>query len=115
MSFDVNQIGAAAPVSDPRPSVLTHAGGGGFAAVYDLSAKRMQRSRPAIPEELWDDIDAASRSAADMQRSGHALRFDHRLDGRIVAKLCDSDGAVVRPVSLSEVIDVGSEGPQEAA
>ena len=115
MTFDVNQIAAAAPIPDPGSTVLTRRGGDGFAAVYDLTAKRSQASGPPIPDELWDEVDAASRTAAEIERSGHALRFAHRLDGRIVAKLCDSDGAVVRPVSLSEVIDVGSQGPQEAA
>lgn len=116
MTFDVNRTGAPAPTPDPRPAVLTHTGGDGFAAVYDLTAKRIQVAQPPIPDELWDEVDAASRTADEMSRSGHALRFDvHRLDGQVVVSLCDSNGSVVRPVSLSEVLDVGSQGPQEAA
>jgi hypothetical protein len=116
MSFDVNRIGAAPPPSDTQPAVLTRAGGDGFAAVYDLTAKRQQLARPTIPDEVWDDLDAASRSAEEMSRTGHTMRFDvHRVDGKVVASLCDSEGSVVRPVSLAEVVDVGSAGPQEAA
>jgi hypothetical protein len=116
MTFDVNRTGASAPPPDPHPAVLTHGGGDGFAAVYDLSAKRQQVTRPTIPDSIWDEVDAASRTADEMSRSGHALRFDvHRLDGRVIARLCDSSGEVVRPVSLSEVLDVGSVDPQDAA
>jgi hypothetical protein len=116
MTFDVTSIGAAPSAADSRTAVLTHTGGDGFAKVYDLTAKRQEALRPAIPDELWDEVDAASRTADEMSRSGHAMRFDvHRLDGRVIASLTDSSGSVVRPVSLSEVLDVGSLGPQEAA
>jgi hypothetical protein len=116
MAIDVTRIGTALPTPDASKAVVSHPGGDGFAAVYDLSAKRAQLSRPQIPEEIWDEVDAASRSADEMSRSGHALRFDvHRIDGRVMASLCNSDGEVVRPVSLSEVLDVGSAGPEAAA
>jgi hypothetical protein len=114
--FEVNRTGAPAPSPDPQPPVLRHAGGDGFAAVYDLQAKRAQLARPTIPDDLWDEVDAASRTADEMSQTGHSMRFDvHRVDGRVIASLCDSSGSVVRPVSLSEVLDVGSAGPEEAA
>jgi hypothetical protein len=115
MTFDVHQIGTLALVAAPSSAVLTHPGGNGFAAVYDLEAKRGEAAHPVIPDELWDEVDAAARTAADLDRAGHALRFDRRLDGRLVARLYDDDGSVVRRLSLSEVIDVGSSDPQEAA
>jgi hypothetical protein len=116
MTFDVNRIGAPALAPDPQPAFLAATSGGGFANVYDLAAKRDQTSRPTIPDELWDEVDAASRTADAMSRSGHAMRFDvHRVDGRVVASLTDLTGSVVRPVSLSEILDVGSAGPEEAA
>ncbi len=117
MTFDVNRIGATpAPTPDLLPSVLTRAGGDGFATVYDLAAKRMQASRPTIPDELWDEVDAASRTADEMSRAGHTMRFDvHRVDGKVIASLVDGSGSVVRPVSLAEVLDVGSVDPDDAA
>jgi len=115
MSFNVNHIGAAAPIADSGPAVLTRPASSGFAAIYDLTAKREAALRPDIPDELWDEVDAASRVATDIERSGHWLRFDRRLDGRIIAKLCDTEGAVVRRMSLSEVIDMGSQDPDAAA
>jgi hypothetical protein len=114
MSFDVNQIGVA-PTPASGPAVLTRPAAAGFAAVYDLTAKREAAQRPDIPDDVWDEVDAASRAATDIERSGHWLRFDRRLDGRIVAKLCDTEGAVVRKMSLSEVIDLGSQSPDAAA
>jgi hypothetical protein len=115
MRFDVNQIGLASPIADFCPAVLTRPASIGFAAIYNLTAKREATQPADIPDELWDEVDAASRAATDIERSGHWLRFDRRLDGRIVAKLCDTEGAVVRRMSLSEVIDLGSGGPQAAA
>ncbi len=115
MTFDVNQIGAASPMPDSGPAVVTRPASEGSAAIYDLTVKRAAASRPDIPDELWDEVDAASRTAANMQRNGQWLRFDRRLDGRITAKLCDTEGSVVRRISLSEVIDVGSQDPDAAA
>jgi hypothetical protein len=115
MSFDVNQIGVASPTSALGPAMLTRPAAGGFAAVHDLAAKREAAQRPDIPNDVWDEVDAASRIATDIEHSGHWLRFDRRLDGRIVAKLCDTEGAVVRRMSLSEVIDLGSQDPDDAA
>jgi hypothetical protein len=116
MTFDVNRIGAPAPPPEPLPAVLTQPGGNGFATVYDLTAKRMQADRPSIPDELWDEVDAAARTADEMSRTGHAMRFDvHRVDGKVIASLVDGAGSVVRPVSLSEVLDVGSVDPEDAA
>jgi hypothetical protein len=116
MTFDVNRIGAPSSAPQQLPAVLTHDGGDGFAAVYDLTAKRMQADRPAIPDEIWDEVDAASRTADEMTRAGHTMRFDvHRVDGKVIASLIDGSGSVVRPVSLSEVLDVGSVDPDDAA
>jgi len=115
MTLDVNRIGLASPASDPGPVALTAPTASGSAAVYDLTAKREAALRPEIPDDVWDEVDAASRAANDIERSGHWLRFDRRLDGRIVAKVCDAEGTVVRRMSLSEVIDVGSPEPDAAA
>jgi hypothetical protein len=115
MNFDVQHIGGATPNPGDRPDVL-RTGGPGFATVYDLSVRRTENAKPAIPDEVWDEMDTASRTAEEMERSGHTMRFDvHRVDGKVVASLVDGSGSVVRPVSLSEVLDVGSVDPDDAA
>jgi hypothetical protein len=58
-----------------------------------------------IPEEVWDDIHRAGELADDLAARGQQVRFDsHRLTGRVVASLCDTDGRMLRPVSLRDVL-----------
>src|ERR687886_486245 len=47
----------------------------------------------------------AGQLADDLAARGQQVRFDtHRLTGRVVASLCDTDGRVLRPVSLRDVL-----------
>jgi hypothetical protein len=62
---------------------------------------------PPIPDEVWDQVDAASRLAEDLHAHGRGVRFDvHKLDGDVVASLVDEDGALLRPLLLTDVVDV---------
>jgi hypothetical protein len=62
---------------------------------------------PPIPDEVWDQVDAASRLAENLHAQGRAVRFDvHKLDSDVVADLVDDEGGVVRPLDLGDVIDV---------
>jgi hypothetical protein len=80
---------------------------GEFARVFDLAEARRKRMTRAdrIPEEVWDDIHRAGELADDLAARGQQVRFDsHRLTGRVVASLCDTDGRMLRPVSLRDVL-----------
>jgi hypothetical protein len=50
----------------------------------------------------------------ELQDEDRQVRFD-QVGGRVVATLCDLDGNVVRPLSLSEAIGMGHLGPETAA
>ncbi|QEC46829.1 hypothetical protein FSW04_03995 [Baekduia soli] len=93
----------------PVPGVHgTHAGE--FARVFDLAEARRQRMTgpEKIPDEIWDDITRAGQLADDLAARGQQVRFDtHRLTGGVVASLCDTQGGMLRPVSLQELL--GSE------
>jgi hypothetical protein len=80
---------------------------GEFARVFDIAdARRRRMTGPdRIPDEVWEDITRAGQLADDLAAHGQQVRFDtHRLTGRVVASLCDSDGRLMRPVSLGEVL-----------
>jgi hypothetical protein len=80
---------------------------GEFARVLDLTEARRRRmtGTDRIPESVWDDIARAGQLVDDLAARGQQVRFDtHRLTGRVVASLCDSDGRVMRPVALGEIL-----------
>jgi hypothetical protein len=92
------------PAQDVRP-----VGAAEFARVFDLSEARRRRMTRAdrIPAEVWADIDRAGQLADDLASRGQQVRFDtHRLTGRVVASLCDTDGRMLRPVSLHDVLGI---------
>jgi hypothetical protein len=63
---------------------------------------------PPIPNEVWDQVDAAARLADKLSSEGRAVRFDvHKLDGGVVASLVDDEGGMLRPLLLEDVVDVG--------
>lgn len=90
----------------------------GFGQVFDLAAARARRDAapvPPIPPSVLDEMDAASRLFDALAAQGHELRFELGGPGQPVrAELRTLDGAVVRPVSLTEAIDLGG-GPPPAA
>lgn len=96
--------------------------GGQFAKVYDASvleaareAKRGREPVEPIPSHVMDEVHAAARLYEELAARGRQIRFDmHKLDGRVVADLVDTEGNVVRPISLSEVMDT-TPGPDAAA
>ncbi|MCW3016498.1 MAG: hypothetical protein JWO02_3590 [Solirubrobacterales bacterium] len=75
---------------------------GTFARVYELEEARRRRDVPIppiagdrIPDEVWDEVDAAARLFEKLQAEGRRVVFDtDRLTGRVVASLLDADGAV---------------------
>jgi hypothetical protein len=102
----INGIGrgtfGSRPVQGSRPTQA-----GDFARVIDLAdARRKRMTGPdRIPDAVWEDITRAGELADDLAARGQQVRFDtHRLTGRVVASLCDSDGRIMRPVALGEVL-----------
>lgn len=82
-----------------------------FAQVYDLAAERDRRSSP--PPEVLDAVDEAARVLELLDAAGMQVRFD--LSAGVSAQLRDANGAIVRPLSLHEVMDPSSLLPPDAA
>jgi hypothetical protein len=105
MSFDVSPIAglpaAASSVDRTRRSAPNQP-----ASFADAASS--SRTAPAIPAEVWDQVDAASRLAESLHDQGRSVRFDvHKLDGGVVASLVDDDGGLLRPLLLDDVVDIG--------
>jgi hypothetical protein len=101
----------ARPAPAPTPATTAEPG---FAQVYDLALARARRSEaaaeltpaePVIPVTVLEEMEAASRMFAALHAQGHELRFEQDPAG-VRAELRTVEGEVVRPVSLSEAIDV---------
>src|SRR3954464_6117636 len=75
-----------------------------FAEVYDMAAERERRSSP--PQEVLDAVDEAARVLELLDAAGMQVRFD--LSAGVSAQLRDRSGALVRPLSLHEVMDPSS-------
>ena len=102
MSFDVPPLtrSFAAPSVDRSSSAA-----GRSEATFPHST--IEGVTPPIPAEVWDQIDAAARLAESLDAQGQGVRFDvHKLDGDVVAALVDEDGSMLRPLLLTDVIDV---------
>jgi hypothetical protein len=114
MSFDVGRLnGATVSQLTPRtgPSAPET---GGFAQVYDLTKAR--RGAPEIPPQVWDEVDRAGAIAAELVEQGRSIRFTEPAEGgRVRAELCDADGTVLKPISLGEIVSIGSTEPPTAA
>lgn len=117
------KIGTEAP-QQPTPLPARPIGaevpaGEAFAKVYDagvLEAARVaRRDRESdIPSHVLDEVQAAARLYEDLQARDQHVRFQtHNLDGRVVADLVDTDGNVVRPISLRDIVE--SNDPDPAA
>lgn len=100
MSFDVTPLARsfAAPYVD-RVRAAAARSEAQFSAIEGVT--------PPIPNEVWDQVDAASRLAESLHQQGRGVRFDvHKLDGDVVASLVDEDGGLLRPLLLGDVVDV---------
>jgi hypothetical protein len=103
--------GAREAARRPSPAPSTD-----FARVFDLAAARRRRltGPERIPDEVWADIDRAGQLADDLAARGQHVRFEsHRLTGRVVVSLCDTDGRLLRPLSLRDLL--GTEPDPSAA
>ena len=116
MSFDVGRPeGATVSHLTPRTSAATPAQDtGAFAQVYDLA--KVRRGAPDVPMAVWDEVDRAAEIARDLEAAGRTIQFsDPDAGGRVRAELCDHAGKVIRPISLGEIVAIGSTEPPTAA
>jgi hypothetical protein len=82
-----------------------------FSRVYELEAARRRREIPLpeiagdrIPDDVWDEVDAAARLVEQLETEGKRMMFDtDRLSGRVVASLLHPDGAIT-PVALTDAV-----------
>ena len=113
MHFEASRIGNVTPLPLPRPPVgpLDALATGRFAQIFDMAAERERRTPP--PEVLAAVAEAA-RVYAELDAAGLQVRFDLERHG-VSATLEDSDGSIVRPLSLNEVMDPSSLLPPDAA
>ena len=115
MSFDVGPVqGASVSHLQPRAAPAQPVDEGAFAKVYDLAKGR--RGAPEVPMAVWDEVDRAAAIAADLAAAGRTVRFTASGEGgRVRAELVDSSGNVLRPISLGEVVSIGTTDPPTAA
>jgi hypothetical protein len=102
MSFDVPPLtrSFAAPSVDRSSRAAAR-------SEAKFSDSTIEGVTPPIPPEVWDQLDAAARLAESLHAQGQGVRFDvHKLDGDVVASLVDEDGGMLRPLLLTDVIDV---------
>lgn len=102
------RVGTPAPAARPTPPVAAPPSQApkqaGFGEVLDLQAARAARSEP-IPSEVLEDMARAAELVERLSFEGRQVKFDtHRLSGQIVAGLCDASGAVVKQLSLTDVV-----------
>ena len=102
MSFDVSPLGASphAASSLDRTQRPNDSSKASFPRIGGSTA-------PPIPSEVWDQVDDAARLAEHLTADGRQVRFDvHKLDGSVVASLVDENGGLLRPLVLTDVVDV---------
>lgn len=131
MSFNVLPVGrdakigteAQQPTQLPAQPNAQPAEGETFATVYDYSVFQAARAARAaresqIPPHVMDEVHAAARLYEELQARDQQVRFHtHSLEGRVVADLVDTDGNVVRPISLRDIVEANDPdpGPDAAA
>ncbi len=122
MSFDVRPPGRVGgnPIDDVAAARIASSGPaapGRFARVYELEEARSRRDKDIprmagdkIPDDVWDEVDAAARLVETLHLQGRQMMFDtDRLSGRVVASLLENDGAIT-PVPLENAVDPSSLG-----
>jgi hypothetical protein len=104
---------AAARAQRPARRQVPENSKASFGKVYEIETARRARGA-RIPVSVQDEMDAAAAMFDELQDEDRQVRFA-QVGGRVVATLCDLDGNVVRPLSLSEAIGMGHLGPETAA
>jgi hypothetical protein len=114
MSFDVRPTdtnGTYDASGRVVPAPADEVAEGRFARVYELEQARGRHDAPAtrvsadrIPDEVWDEVDAAARLVEQLETEGKRMMFDtDRLSGRVVASLLHPDGEIT-PLALTDAV-----------
>jgi hypothetical protein len=111
--FDPTVRQSAAKTERPAP-------GNAFARVYELEEARRRRGMhiqpmagDRIPDEVWDEVDAAARLFDRLHAEGSRVVFDtDRLSGRVVASLLDSEGGQ-KALPLTDAVDPAASRPTQ--
>ena len=106
-------VASVTPLPVPPIKALVAQPNTGFAEVFDLAAERERRSSTP-PQEVLDAVREAARVYEVLDAAGMQVRFDLSATG-VAAQLRDHSGAVVRPLSLNDVMDPSSLLPPDAA
>jgi hypothetical protein len=114
MSFNVLPFGSRSIGENAPQASLEDAS---FAEVVDIASRREAPvDVPEIPDQVWDEVEAASQLWHELRAQDREVRFDgDAVTGRVVVSLCDLDGRVVRPLPLHETPGPDDFGPQTAA
>ena len=83
-----------------------------FGKVYEIETARRARNA-RIPSSVLEEMDAAAALYDELADEGLQVRFSE-VRGRVVATLRDTDGDVVRHLSLAEVLALDVD-PETAA
>jgi hypothetical protein len=83
-----------------------------FGKVYEIETARRARSA-RIPSSVQEEMEAAAALYDELADEDLQIRFSEA-GGRVVAKLCDADGGVVRRLSLLDVLALDVD-PETAA
>lgn len=104
-------VASVTPLPVPPIKAVVAQPNTGFAQVFDLA---MERERRLPPPEVLDAVDEAARVYELLDAAGMQVRFDLSASG-VSAQLRDRSGAVVRPLTLHEIMDPSSLLPPDAA
>ena len=104
-------VASVTPLPVPPIKAVMARPNNGLAPVFDLAAERERRSSP--PQEVLDAVDEAARVYELLDAAGMQVRFD--LSTTLTAELRDRSGALVRPLTLREVLDPSTLLPPDAA
>jgi hypothetical protein len=118
MSFNVLPFGSRRIAeSKPRAASDPAAQDAQSAEVVDLASRReTAMSVPEIPDQVWDEVDAASKLWHELRADDREVRFDtDAVTGRVVASLRDLGGGVVRALPLRQIPGLDDPGPASAA
>jgi hypothetical protein len=103
---------AAARAKRPKRAAAQENDSASYGKVYEIETARRARNA-RIPVSVYEEMEAAAAMFDELEEQGRQIRFSE-VGGYVFASLCDSDGDVVRPMTLREVMGMDFD-PETAA